>query len=189
MEMHLEDEDSFPLLSINPALVKIATLGHQDLYMDLAYFWLLQSLIVPENSLENADEIYRKIHLLMKHHPKIESLYTLSCFVMALDYHRPKLCEEFANEGMKALPKSWMIPATTAYMFAFVLKDPVKGSYFYKKTESLPQRPDFLVKLSERLMQGGVHPEDGDQALRSMIEEADDPDYKEFLIRYLNKQH
>lgn len=188
--MHLEDEDSFPLLSVRPSLVNIVTLGHKGLYSDLSYFWLLQSLIRKDEHdvLPPLEQLYDKIKLVMRHHPDIESLYTLSCFVMTLDYNQPKRCEEIAIEGMRALPKSWMIPSVVGYMFAFVLKDSAKASFYYEKTAKISNSPPYLAKLSKRLLNSAFDKKDAEETLNAIINGTKDEDYKEFLSRFLNSR-
>jgi hypothetical protein len=186
-DLRFEDEDVFPLLTLKPSLVNIVTLGHKELYNDLAYFWLLQTLIKEDDAVRDHDQVLHKIQLLTKHRPQIESLYMLSCFVMALDFHRPQDCEAIINDGIDALPKSWLVPAIGGYMFAFVLKDPVKASLFYSKIESIPGHPDYLTKLNKRLLKG-IEKKDGEKALRSIIDGTTDDDYREFLLKFLNER-
>jgi len=188
-EMRIEDEDNFPLLALNPSLINIVTVGHKGLYLDFAYFWLLQTLTNDDDkAVHQPEDVYRRIQLVIRHQPEVESIYTLSCFVMALDYNKPLLCEEIANIGMKARPDSWLIPAVVGYMFAFILKDPAKASYYYQKTESKPKRPEYVAKLSRRLMKGLTDKEDGTDALRTIVEGTDDEDYREFLIKFLGER-
>lgn len=167
-------------------MVNILTLGHKGLYSDLSYFWLLQNLIKDKYTVKDPVLMSRQIRSVIRHRPNIESLYTLSCFVMTIDYHLPKECDEIAREGMNALPKSWMIPAVVGYVYAFVLKDMGKASYYYQKTRGIPRSPEYLSKLSDRLLKGILDKKDGEDALHAIIEGADDPDYRDFLIKFLN---
>lgn len=184
--LHMEEEQVMPFAQLEPAIIDVITLGHKGLYSDFSYFWLLQSLIYENEGEQTAEELFRKIMLITRHHPQIESLYTLSCFVMIKDFGNVEYCEEIAKEGMKALPNSWYIPAVVGYAFAFIVEDPVKASFYYKKTEDLPRSPDYLKKLGERLLKGVVEKEEGGKALRSIIENTEDPDYKDFLIRFFS---
>jgi hypothetical protein len=185
--MRQDDDGSLPLLSLNPSLINVITLGHKGLFNDLSYFWLLQKITHENKSPQDPDRIFRQIKLVTRHHPDIESVYTLSCFVMTLDFHQGNRCVDIADDGIKALPRNWMILAVVAYVFAFVLKDTVKASYYYKKTEGLPGSPAYLHELSDRLLKGAVEKKDGENALRSIIEGTKDEDYRDFLIKFLTK--
>lgn len=186
-DLQNEDDSAFPLLSLNPSLVNIITLGHKGLYSDFTYFWLLQSLIYEKEESPNPDELFAKIKLVTRNLPNIQSLYTLSCFVM-LDLHKPNYCEEIAHAGMEALPNDWLIPAVIGYVFAFVMKDTTKGAYYYKKTQNIPGRPDYIIRLADKFLNKTIDKEDGERILREIIRETKDKEYKEFLLQFLMKR-
>ena len=163
-------------------------MGHKDLYLDFAYLWILQKIVRErkEIRLANADQLYSQIKLLTRHRPEIESLYTLSCFVLALDYRRPELCELIAIDGMQAIPSSWIIPSIVGYMFTYRLHDPLRGAYYYKKASENPKCPLYIKQLSVKLFNKELDNNNGDETLRSIIEGTDDEDYRNFLSDYLN---
>lgn len=186
--MRKEDEATFPLLAVHPSLLNIITLGHKNLYSDFAYFWLLQSLINDKYSSRDPDKLLNKINLVIRHHPNIDSLYSLSCFVMSLDYHRPGECEKILNEGMLALPQNWLLPALAGYMFAFVFHDNLKASYYYQKAAQIPTCPEYLRLLSKRLQNKSLDQPDAAKTLKAIIDGTEDNDYKEYIIKFLKER-
>ncbi len=186
--MRTADDESLPFLSLNPAIVNGLTLGHKGLFHDFSYFWLLGNLIHDRAHTPSADKMFAKIKLLTRQLPEIESLYTLSCYVMAFEYRKPELCEQIASDGMKALPKNWLIPAIVGYMFAFKLNDPFKGAYYYKKTRGLPRSPEYLSKLADRLLRGEVKKQDSNDAMDSIFNNTEDSEYKDVLHQFLDEK-
>ncbi len=189
-ELRHENVDSFPLSSLSPSVVNILSLGHKELYLDFAYLWLIQKLAEhPDRPpFKDASRMLSQIQMVTRHQPKIESLYTLSCFVLANDYHRSDLCENIANDGIAALPSSWLIPTVVAYMFAFVLQDPLKGAFYYKKAAAVSNCPEYIRGLANRILNRSLNKEDSIQNLRAIIEGTQDEDYRKFLRSYLQKR-
>ncbi|MBI2602587.1 MAG: hypothetical protein HYW48_05990 [Deltaproteobacteria bacterium] len=171
---------------MSPAFLKLATLGHKRLFDDVSYFWLLQSLI--STSPQNAQLLFAKIQRVARHRPDIESLYTLSCFVLALDYKRPDLCEPVIQYGMRAKPESWLIPATQGYMSGFALKDPLRAAYYYRKAAERPRCPSYIAGLSQTMLETGLRGVNAGETLKVIIEGLEDADFRDFLKSFL-EQH
>jgi hypothetical protein len=98
------------------------------------------------------DEVQKTILKVTRHGPKIESLYMLSCFVLAFDMHRPDLCEAVTVDGMKAVPQGWRIPMTQGFIDAFNLKDPARAAMYYGLAASRAEAPPYLGTYAAKLV-------------------------------------
>lgn len=139
-----------PLVNVDPALVRIVTLGHKGLYDDLLHIWVLQILADKRLYSESSDTVFTYINQVIKQSPEIETLYMLSCFIM-LDFRRPELCEAISAVGIKAIPYGWRIPLTQGYVSALRLKDTEKGAYYYSMAASQAGSPAFLKSYADKL--------------------------------------
>ena len=169
-------------------MLKLATLGHKNVYDDLSYFWLLQKLISNKVDTQKADLLFHQIKLVTRHHPAIESLYSLACFVLALDYSRPELCEPIAQDGIQTFPDNWTLPAIVGYMHAFLLNNPLKAAFYYRKAAEKPKCPPYIAKLSQSLLDHRLGNMDREGTIRAIIEGAEDHDFRDFLMKYF-EQH
>ncbi len=145
-----------PLSSWSDRTIHIAMLGHRGLYDDFVSIWLIQSLA--DENLKNyasAEQANKIITSVTRLEPKLESIYLLSCLVMAFDYERPDLCEEISLHGLKAFPHSWRIPMTQGFVAAFKLQNPAKASGYYALASSRPQSPSWVQSYAKKLAQKG----------------------------------
>ena len=146
-----------PVLSgWSPRTINIAMLGHRGLYDDFLSIWLVQ--LVGDKDLKTyatAEQAYKLINSITQLQPKLESTYLLSCFVLALDYNRPDLCESISVNGLKAFPNSWRIPMTQGFIAAFKLGDYVKAAAFYGLAASRPQSPAWVQSLAKKMAEQG----------------------------------
>ena len=53
-----------------------------------------------------ADKMMESIRAVIRHHPKLEATYLLSCIVMFDEFKKPDSCQEIILEGLKAFPKA-----------------------------------------------------------------------------------
>jgi hypothetical protein len=145
-----------PMSTLNSKSIDILTLGHRGIYDDLATIWTIQFL--GDKDLANkasAEEVYKAVSSFTKHQPKIEAIYLISCFVLALDYNRPEYCESISLDGLKAFPDSWRIPMVQGFVASFKLQDDIKASAFYQMAASRPNSPAYVGKLATRLANRG----------------------------------
>lgn len=146
-----------PMSTLNSKSIDILTLGHRGIYDDFATIWTIQFL--GDKNLTRkatADEVFNAVSSFTKHQPKLEAIYLLSCFVLALDYNRPEYCEVINVDGLKAFPDSWRIPMVQGFVASFKLQDDIKAAAFYQIAASRPQSPPYVGKLAARLSQRGL---------------------------------
>lgn len=142
-----------PLVSLDPRLLNIITLGFHGVYDDLLSIWSIQFLVDKRIKSLPVEEVFKSVQLISGQQPKIESIYMLSCFVLGIDMNRGDLCKEIIINGMKAMPDSWRLPVTMGYMYAHELKDYPNAAIFYSLAASRPGAPEFLKKLSVNMVQ------------------------------------
>jgi hypothetical protein len=142
-----------PLARLDERAINVLTLGHRGLYDDAINIWLLQSLADERLRAKTPEEIHQAMRLVIDLHPKIESIYMLSCFILAMDLKKPELCEQISLAGLKALPDSWRIPVTQGFIFYKELGDPKKAALYYGLAASRPEAPEFLGALTKTLIE------------------------------------
>ena len=143
------------------------TLGHDRLYDDFIYLWLIQYLIPEEDTpLEPFPILLRRTISALKQRPPIEPLYLLSCYVHAFRYKQPQACQEILIIGMSAMPQSWKIPMTLGYLYAFNLEDKETGGHYYEVASQKKGAPKFLSSLANKLKSGAhIHSQDLQKSL------------------------
>lgn len=146
--------ETAPLASLDTRLLNIITIGYRGLYDDIATIFSIQMLVDDRlKSQATAPQVAHTLAQLTRHQPRIESLYMLSCFVLTFDLKMPELCEPITLDGMKALPESWRIPVTQAFVSLRYLQDSRNAAIYYGLAASRPQAPAFLARLTRSLVE------------------------------------
>lgn len=140
-----------PLAELQPSFVNILTFGHQNLYEDFINIWLLQILLDSEKA-HDPEKLMQTIRSVLKHTPRLETLYMLSCFTMYLDYKKPEACQEIILAGLSVFPESWRLPMTQAYVHYFLLKEPAQAASFFQMAASRPHSPPYVKRLVQKLL-------------------------------------
>lgn len=148
--------DTPPLSLWSDRSINAAMLGHRSLYDDFLSIWLVQ-LLADENlpTYADVDQTYKIITTVTRLHPKIESIYLFSCFVLALDFNRPDLCEPISLDGLKAFPESWRIPMTQGFIAAFKLGDYARAAGYYSIASTRSTSPEWVKSLAQKLVDKG----------------------------------
>lgn len=144
-----------PLAGVDRRLIDILTLGHRGFYDDVVNIWTLQALADERLKTKTPAEIQKAMLLAVDSHPRVESLYMLACFVLALDFSAPEACESISLVGLKALPDSWRVPVTQGFISHFKMGDPKKAAAYYQLAASRPGAPEYLQSLARKLAEKG----------------------------------
>lgn len=140
-----------PLVEMDPRVIDVLTMGHRGLYDDFINIWAIQILMDEATRREKPDDVADALAKITRHAPKLESLYMLTCFVMALDLKRPDLCVRFTMDGLAAFPHSWKIPMTQASVLAFRMRKPAEAAPFFELAGSKPGAPPYFTSLAKKL--------------------------------------
>lgn len=161
-----------PLSNIPKRVIKILSLGHQRLYDDFLYIWLIQFLIPEENvPLEPPDILLKRSRNALQLLPPIEPPYMLSCYVLAFRFQRPQDCEELLLMGIAANPLSWRIPMTLAHVYAFSMDDNITGGHYYEVASKKLGAPAYLASLGRKLKAGeNVTEQNSEKILEAIFE-------------------
>jgi hypothetical protein len=171
-----------PLSGFEDGVIKILTLGQKNLYDDFVTIWLIQILGDKSIKAENAEAVNRTVLQVTRLKPKSESIYMLSCFVLALDFNRPEFCEKIILDGLNAFPNSWRLPMTQGFMYAFKLNNPLKGAAFYDLASSRPDSPAYVASFAKKLLnKEPVEKAEIKEALEVMLKVPGGSRFTEFL--------
>lgn len=163
-----------PLARLDTRLLTVVTLGHRGLWDDIAAIWTLQFIVDERLQTKNADAVQQAVLDTTRHHPQVQSLYMLTCFVLAEEFNRPDLCEPITQDGLQAFPDGWRIPVTQALVALERLKDPKAASAYYAVAASRPTAPDYLKSLTSKLIEkNALDPADVEATFSGLI--GDDP--------------
>lgn len=145
-----------PLASMSTPRINLLMLGHRGLYDDFATVWAVQFLAEQNLTKKaSAEEVFDAVRSITRHQPRLEALYLVSCFVLALDFNRPEFCEAIALDGLKAFPLSWRIPMTQGFVAAFNMKDHMKAAAFLELAASRPNSPPYVASLAKKFAAKG----------------------------------
>jgi hypothetical protein len=72
--------DTPAMVEISPNLLKVLFLGQKGIYDDFLHLWSMQLFTEEKTKSANPDEVNHTVQLILKHAPKIESFYLMSCF-------------------------------------------------------------------------------------------------------------
>ncbi len=148
-------------LSLSVSLIpksffKVITLGFSDFAEEILFFNLLEDLGRKKIPLEKKAELTEKITIFSSLSPRIESFYTLSCFVLLFDLSHEDRCLKILENGKKTLSASWRIPLTEGYVYAFRLGKQKEAAKAYKEASKRTGAPSYLFSFSEKLRLGKV---------------------------------
>jgi len=143
-----------PLVQLHPKLIDAITLGHRGLYDDFISIWLLQILMSDDLPTVTADELNDVSLAILKQRPKLESIYMLTCFILARDYGRSELCHQIIHLGLELFPNSWRLPVTLGFMYAFQLNDKERASAYYHMAASRPDAPKYFATAAQKMAAG-----------------------------------
>ena len=139
-----------PLSDLSPNLIQFMTLGHKHVYDDFINLWLLQTLM-DERLDTNTGAMLSSIRAVIKHRPKLETLYLLSCIVLMERFDGVQYCQEITIAGLEVFPESWRLPIMQGYIHAVMLEEPAQGAAFFRMAASRPNKPAWVLSLAKRL--------------------------------------
>ncbi len=140
-----------PLSQINPVFIDLLTFGHKAIYDDFINLWLLQ-ILMDTRKPSDPEQLMQSVRSVIRHHPRLETVYMLSCFTMYLEYKRPEFCQEIILAGLQAFPDSWRLPMTQGYVHYFLLKEPAQAASFFMMAASRTQSPDYVKRVVQKLL-------------------------------------
>ncbi len=162
-------EATAPFLGLyHDSMIDLLLLGHRRLYDDLVYLWLIQYIVEDQTKEENYKKNFQRIKNVVRLSPKIETVYPLSCFVLAYDYKKPQDCHFITVRGLQLFPNSWIIPMTQGYLSGFLLNDPLRASFYYHMASKLPRSPPYVAKLAKKFTKKEYTEKDRQQVLELM---------------------
>ncbi len=100
------------------------------------------------------------IRSVLRHQPRLETSYMLSCIIMFDEFKHPEECQEISLLGLKAFPQSWRIPMLQGYVHAVLLKEPAQAAAFFNMAASRPHRPSWVQRLVSKLTDSSAFTED-----------------------------
>lgn len=176
-----------PFAYIDPALIKIFTVGYKNVYDDLVQLWMVQSLV--DDKLIESDKagMDEAIQAALRVKPEIEGFYLLSCFTYLKNLDMPRACENVINTGIKLFPESFKLPVTQGYIELFVLNDRKKAAGYYAMAASKPNAPAHIQKIVTRMIrEGGMTDDDMVAIIEELSQETTDEGWQKILTdRYL----
>ena len=140
--------------TISKPVWKLLTLGHKDFFDELLFVWVLGELGKKVGDVDLELLRYR-VFFLSPLSPRIESFYTLSCFVFLFEEQKDTLCHQVLLEGHRSLPGSWRVLFSLGYLHAFWFKEFKLASDYYKKASLLKGAPAYLEAFSRKLLTEG----------------------------------
>lgn len=155
-ELEALQKRGFVFSLVPKTFFNVMTLGFSDFAEEIFFFNLLEDLGKEKIPREKKSELIQKISLFSSLSPRIESFYTLACFVLLFDFSEDAACLQILESGKKALSKSWRLPLTQGYVYAFRLEKYKEASRAYEEASEKTGSPAYLFSFSEKLRLGKV---------------------------------
>ena len=122
---------NFSLL-LSKDLYPVLSLGFKDFFDDLVYLWVLDELGQDSKDIRR-EVLDDRVFSFLKLSPRIESFYTLSCFVYLFELQDKLSCLKVLESAELVFSDNWRIFFTLGYLYAFEIGDVEKASYYYEK--------------------------------------------------------
>lgn len=161
-----------PLADVKPQFLNILLLGHKAIYEDFISIWLLQTLM-QEGVKKEAEPLIEQIRSVIRHEPKLETTYMLSCFVMLNEVKRPEFCQEINLAGLRAFPMSWRLLMTQAYVEYAAMNHPAQAASFFMMAAQRENAPDYVKKAAKKLLETKTLTDEDIEASMNLIAEKD----------------
>lgn len=173
--------DPPPLVHLPREVVDVLFLGNHEIYQDFIHIWLLQALTEdPEDP--DPKKMSFLIESVLRHLPKSQPLYMLSCFVMTKTYQSPKNCETIIQYGLTVFPESFRLLMTQGYISGFVLKDHLKASAYYYRAAQIPSAPAYVAGVAKKFAKKEpLDPSETQNAIQSILGPTESSQFIEFL--------
>ena len=102
----------------------------------------------------------KHIHQVIKHKPKIKSLYLYSCFVLAFDYKKPELCKEISDIALSIYPRNRSIAITQGFISVFLLDKIKEGIQYFELAAQPKNSPTFVLSFVKKLKENKLQNSD-----------------------------
>lgn len=161
-----------PLAHMNPKFLSAFMLGQKAVYDDFISIWLLQTLM-QSGVVKDHEKLMEQIRSVIKHEPKLETTYMLSCFVMINELKHPEYCQEINLAGLKAFPMSWRLLMTQAFVEYSAMNHPAQGASFFMMAAQRENAPPYVKKAAEKLLKTRTLTDEDIQASLELITQAE----------------
>lgn len=170
-----------PLVEFNPIAVQALTFGHKGLYDDLLTTWVSHQLIQPG---VDPESVLRVVRAASQHEPRLETFYMFSCIMLTEVFGHKDACLELTTIGLKAMPSSWRIPMTQAYIYRVHYKDNEKAAAFYNLAAAQTSAPEDLRKAASVVAAGRETDDVANDAVTLMLAASGGMDLREIVERF-----
>jgi hypothetical protein len=176
-----------PLSHVKPEFLNILLLGHKPIYEDFISVWLLQT-IMQEGVTKEFEPMMSQIRSVIRHEPKLETTYMLSCFIMIKELKHPEVCQEIILAGLRAFPMSWRLLMTQAYVEFAEMNHPAQAASFFMMAAQRENAPDYVKKAAKKLLETKtLTSEDLEASMNLISDKEGSAQFKKLLESVRNK--
>lgn len=175
-----------PLAHMNPNVLTAFMLGQKAIYDDFISIWLLQTLMSTDVTKDH-EKLMEQIRLVIKHQPKLETTYMLSCFVMLNELKHPEYCQEINLTGLKAFPMSWRLLMTQAFVEFSAMGHPAQAASFFMMAAQRENAPPYVKKAAIKLLETKTLTDDDIQKSLELISQSEGKNQFSDLLKSIDK--
>lgn len=175
-----------PLAHMNPRFLTAFMLGQKAVYDDFISIWLLQTLMQTDTKKDH-EKLMEQIRSVIKHQPKLETTYMLSCFVMLNELKHPEYCQEINLTGLKAFPMSWRLLMTQAFVEYSAMNHPAQGASFFMMAAQRENAPPYVKKAAEKLLKTKTLTDEDIRASLELISQSEGRSQFADLLKSIDK--
>ncbi|RZA27366.1 MAG: hypothetical protein EOP10_00275 [Proteobacteria bacterium] len=176
-----------PLSQVKPEFLNILLLGHKPIYEDFIAIWLLQT-IMQEGVKKEFEPFLEQVRSVIRHAPKLETSYMLSCFVMLNELKHPEVCQEITLAGLRAFPMSWRLLMTQAYVEYSAMNHPAQAASFFMMAAQRENAPPYVKKAAKKLLETKTLSPEDIEASMNLIAESDGNSQFKLMLESIQKE-
>lgn len=170
-----------PLSGVKPQFLNILLLGNKAVYDDFIAVWLLQT-IMQEGTKKEIEPFLAQVRAVIRHSPRLETTYMLSCFAMLYELKAPEHCQEINEAGLRAFPQSWRLLMTQAYVEWFHLKHPAQAASYFTMAAQRENAPPYVQKAARKLLETNtLTDEDVQKSMDIIADRSGNKQFKQIL--------
>jgi tetratricopeptide (TPR) repeat protein len=161
--------------------LKVAVLGYRQLAADMLWLQVVQQIGVLKQTKEGYLWMSQATDTLTDLDPKFAYGYQAVGSVLGVWGNRPHEAAAILRKGIEHNPEAWELPFFLGYVYFYELQDFASAATYLKQASELPGAPEYLPRLTARMMVQAGDPQAALEFLQRMLQQARDDRAKEAL--------
>jgi tetratricopeptide (TPR) repeat protein len=163
--------------------LKVAVLGYRQVVADLLWLRVVQEIGMRQQSPEGYRWVYQATDTLTDLDPNFAYAYQAVGSVLGVWGGHPRESVAILRKGILYNPTVWELPFFLGYDYFYELHDLPSAANSFRMASELPHSPEYLPRLTARMMVQAGDPEAAREFLERMYQQDRDDRAKVALAR------